>query len=113
MHLIPQNVILLDVGYLSIGFFCSLYLYRRNAFPRPNRYFWGYLFILYGSLGALGMEMTLSHALTLKNVLPHQANAEMGTANLVFMYSLLKLIFPFSFAAVGAGLVANSLVART
>lgn len=110
MQSITLTSICIHFAYLIFGYFLTLYLYKREDFPRSSRLIWGQVYILYGFVGILFSESSLADVMRVKELLPYKALVETGALKYEIAYTFLKFILPFSFAAVGAGLIANSLV---
>lgn len=99
------------VLYAALGLTALSYLVHRPIIPRWGRFSTGLLAIIYGIVGLLR-----------GNQLLHSMNANIGfggwgapeTAQLISAASgveIASLVLQFSFAAVGAGLIVNAVVA--
>ena len=100
-------------GELFISYLVLAYLYKRKEFPRSNKLFWGLVFILIAGLMSLTVDFAIRDLGFYDSVMKIPAEAiqrEKFSEVVGSIYSLIKLIIPFSFAAVGAGLISNALV---
>lgn len=99
-----------SLAFIVPGVVAIAYLYRRKEFPRASRLLWGVLFVFIAVVNTLSIEQLASHVDTWLKVAPWQY-----AQSVIWLKStcqMLGRLIPFVFGAVGAGLMANSLIQR-
>lgn len=96
---------------VGMGFAIIIYLYHRQKFPRASRLLWGMLLILLATVTVLALKQFGVRIDVWIKVAPMQA-IESNVVVVKRFVEALAFLLPFSFAAVGAGLLANALVVR-
>ena len=111
-ELIINDFYLLLTQFL-IGFAYLIYLYKRQKFSRLSRVVAGGFLIFFAAVSISTVGLVIDSLDLFNSALKTTGERKLDFPEyLLNLYLILKLMIPFSFAAVGSGLIANALVNR-